>query len=42
MLAIVPRGEAFRSLDAVRAAGLDAWVVGEIVDGHGRARVERD
>jgi phosphoribosylformylglycinamidine cyclo-ligase len=42
MLAVVPRGEAFRALDAVRAAGQDAWIVGEIVDGHGRAHIDRD
>ncbi len=42
MLAVVPRGEAFRSLDAVRAAGFEAWVVGEIVDGHGRAHIDID
>lgn len=41
MLAIVPSGAALRALDAVRAAGRDASVVGEIVDGHGRAVVER-
>jgi phosphoribosylformylglycinamidine cyclo-ligase len=41
MLAVVPSGEVFRALDAVRAAGQDAWVVGEIVDGHGRAVVDR-
>ena len=27
-------------LDVVRAEGHDAWIVGEIVDGHGRAHVE--
>jgi phosphoribosylformylglycinamidine cyclo-ligase len=42
MLAVVPRGEALRALDAVRGAGRDAWVVGEIVDGHGRAHVEHE
>ncbi|MGZ4688038.1 MAG: phosphoribosylformylglycinamidine cyclo-ligase [Acidimicrobiia bacterium] len=41
MLAIVPRGDAFRALDAVRAQGQDAWIVGEIVDGHGRTHIER-
>lgn len=41
MLAVVPRGDAFRALDTVRAAGQDAWVVGEIVEGHGRAHVDR-
>lgn len=40
MLAIVPASEAFRAVDAVRSAGHDAWVVGEIVGGHGRAAVE--
>jgi phosphoribosylaminoimidazole (AIR) synthetase len=41
MLVIVPGDEVFRSLDAVRAAGHDAWAVGEVVDGHGRAHLER-
>jgi phosphoribosylformylglycinamidine cyclo-ligase len=41
MLAIVPGGEVFRALDTVRAAGHEADVVGEIVEGHGRAHVER-
>jgi phosphoribosylformylglycinamidine cyclo-ligase len=40
MLAIVPRGEVFRALDAVRAAGQDAWIVGEIVEGHGRVHLD--
>jgi phosphoribosylformylglycinamidine cyclo-ligase len=41
MLAVVPRGEAFKALDAVRATGQDAWIVGEIVEGHRRAIVDR-
>ncbi len=41
MLAVVPADEVFRALDAVRAAGVEAWAVGEIVDGHGRAHVDR-
>ncbi|MFN8034865.1 MAG: phosphoribosylformylglycinamidine cyclo-ligase [Acidimicrobiia bacterium] len=41
MLAVVARDDVLRALDAVRASGHDAWVVGEIVDGHGRARIER-
>jgi phosphoribosylformylglycinamidine cyclo-ligase len=41
MLAIVPSDEVFRALDAVRGLGHEAWSVGEIVDGHGRAQVER-
>ena len=36
MLAVVPRDEVNRALDAVRAAGHEAWRSGEIVDGHGR------
>lgn len=42
MLAVVPRGDAYRALDAVRGAGLEAWIVGEIVDGHGRAIVDHE
>ena len=41
MLVVVPGGEAFRAVDAIRAAGHDAWVVGEIVAGYGRAHVAR-
>jgi phosphoribosylformylglycinamidine cyclo-ligase len=41
MLAVVPADEVFRALDSVRAVGHDAWVVGEVVDGHGRAHVDR-
>jgi phosphoribosylformylglycinamidine cyclo-ligase len=40
MLAVVAEGEAHRALDAIRAAGNEAWVVGEIIDGHGRVVVE--
>ena len=40
MLAVVASDDAERALDVVRAEGHDAWIVGEIVDGHGRARVE--
>jgi phosphoribosylformylglycinamidine cyclo-ligase len=41
MLAIVPPDAALHAVDIVRAAGHDAWLVGELVDGHGRVRVER-
>jgi phosphoribosylformylglycinamidine cyclo-ligase len=41
MLAVVPRDEVFRALDAIRDAGHDAWSVGEIVEGHGRVHLER-
>ena len=37
LISSLPRG----ALDAVRAAGHQAWDVGEIVDGHGRAHVDR-
>jgi phosphoribosylformylglycinamidine cyclo-ligase len=39
MLAVVPGDVAERALDVVRSVGHDAWIVGEIVDGHGRAHV---
>ena len=41
MLAVVPADQVFHALDAVRGAGGDAWAVGDIVDGHGRAHVAR-
>jgi phosphoribosylformylglycinamidine cyclo-ligase len=36
MLAIVPGDAPRAAIDAVRAAGHEAWVVGEIIPGHGR------
>jgi phosphoribosylformylglycinamidine cyclo-ligase len=36
MLAVVPHDAALHAVDVVRAAGHDAWLVGEITDGHGR------
>jgi phosphoribosylformylglycinamidine cyclo-ligase len=41
MLALVPREHALAALDVVRAAGHGAEIVGEIVDGHGRALLTR-
>jgi phosphoribosylformylglycinamidine cyclo-ligase len=40
MLAVVEADAAERALDVVRSEGHDAWLVGEIVDGHGRVHVE--
>jgi phosphoribosylformylglycinamidine cyclo-ligase len=40
MLAVVSGDEAERALDVVRAEGHDAWIVGEVVEGRGRVRVE--
>ncbi len=40
MLAVVTGDTAERAVDVVRAGGHDAWIVGEIVDGHGRVHVE--
>jgi phosphoribosylformylglycinamidine cyclo-ligase len=40
MLALVPGDVAERALDVVRSGGHDAWIVGEVVDGHGRVHVE--
>ena len=36
-----PPDAALHAVDIVRAAGHDAWLVGEIVDGHGRVHVAR-
>ena len=41
MLAVVPADAALHAVDVVRAAGHDAWLVGEIVDGHGRVHLDR-
>jgi phosphoribosylformylglycinamidine cyclo-ligase len=41
MLAVVPHDAALQALDVVRAAGHGAEIVGEIVEGHGQAVVER-
>jgi phosphoribosylformylglycinamidine cyclo-ligase len=41
MLAVVEGNQAERAVDTVRAAGHDAWIVGEIVDGRGRVHIER-
>ena len=41
MLAVVPANDALAAVDAARASGHDAWLVGEIVDGRGRVRMTR-
>jgi phosphoribosylformylglycinamidine cyclo-ligase len=41
MLAVLPRHDAHRALDAIRGAGHDAWLVGEVVDGTMGVTVER-
>jgi phosphoribosylformylglycinamidine cyclo-ligase len=41
MLAVVEGDAAEKAVDVIRAAGHDAWIVGEIAEGHGRARVVR-
>ena len=41
MLAVVPPDAALHAVDIVRAAGHDAWLVGEIIDGHGRVHLDR-
>jgi phosphoribosylformylglycinamidine cyclo-ligase len=40
MLAVVPPDAVEATLDTVRGAGHDAWLVGEILEGHGRVRLE--
>ncbi len=39
MLAVVPGNAVQPTLDAVRAAGHEAWIVGEITAGHGHAQI---
>jgi phosphoribosylformylglycinamidine cyclo-ligase len=39
MLAVVADDDALTAVDTARAAGHDAWVVGEIIDGHGRVQM---
>ena len=41
MVAIVRPDAALRAVDIARSAGHDAWLVGEIVEGHGRVHFER-
>ncbi len=41
MLAVVAPGDTHPALDAVRAAGHDAWPIGEVVEGHGQVVVAR-
>jgi phosphoribosylformylglycinamidine cyclo-ligase len=40
MLAVVSGDEGEHALDVVRSEGHDAWIVGEVVEGRGRVRVE--
>jgi phosphoribosylformylglycinamidine cyclo-ligase len=39
MLAIVASGDRFDTLDAVRSAGQEAWIVGEVSEGRGRVSI---
>jgi phosphoribosylformylglycinamidine cyclo-ligase len=41
MLALVPPRDTLRALDALRAAGHEAWEVGEVVDGNRRVTLLR-
>jgi phosphoribosylformylglycinamidine cyclo-ligase len=41
MLAVVAPDDAYRALDAFRGSGHDAWIVGEITDGHGAVTLVR-
>jgi phosphoribosylformylglycinamidine cyclo-ligase len=41
MLVVVAAGDLHKTLDTVRASGHEAWEVGEIVVGHGKAQVVR-
>jgi phosphoribosylformylglycinamidine cyclo-ligase len=41
MTAIVAPGDAFDTVDVVRAAGHQAWIVGEVSEGRGRVSITR-
>ena len=41
MVAIVAARDRFDTVDAVRAAGQEAWIVGEVSDGRGRVSITR-
>jgi len=41
MLAVVAGEDAFRAIDTIRTGGHDAWLVGEVIDGHGRVVMDR-
>ena len=41
MLAVVPADAALHAVDIVRSKGHDAWLVGEITDGHGKVHLDR-
>jgi phosphoribosylformylglycinamidine cyclo-ligase len=40
MLAVVAAEDRLDTLDVIRSAGHDAWLVGKIVEGRGRVRIE--
>jgi phosphoribosylformylglycinamidine cyclo-ligase len=42
MLGVVPRHQREDALDAVRAAGQEAWIVGEVSEGRGRVSITRN
>ena len=41
MLAVVPHDAALHAVDVIRSEKHDAWLVGEIVDGHGHVRMDQ-
>jgi phosphoribosylformylglycinamidine cyclo-ligase len=41
MVAVVPDGDHEAAIDSVRRAGHDAWLVGEVLAGDGRTRIDR-
>ena len=41
MLAVVAADDVYRAIDAIRSGGHEAWLVGAVVDGHGRVVIER-
>jgi phosphoribosylformylglycinamidine cyclo-ligase len=41
MLAVVPADAALHAVDIARSKGHNAWLVGEITDGHGKVHIDR-
>jgi phosphoribosylformylglycinamidine cyclo-ligase len=41
MVAVVASGDRLGTLDVIRSAGHDAWLIGEIVDGRGDVTISR-
>ena len=41
MLAVVAQSDRLDTLDVIRSAGHDAWVIGQVADGRGNVTISR-